>query len=195
MQTFHFQRSSIKGLVLIDPFLAPDDRGYLTKTFERSIFKANGIDFIPHEELHSLSKKGILRGLHFQWHHSQDKMVHVLSGAVFDVAVDLRAGSDTFGKWEGFYLSAKKRQVLYIPEGCAHGFLALEEHTLFSYLTGSPYDPASDGGIRWDDPQLNIRWPLERVEHVTLSDKDAALPTLEEFLRATGTQGLEVEEP
>ena len=123
---------------------------------------------------------------HFQRRCCQDKLVQVLSGAVFDVAVDLRKDSETFGQWEGFYLSAENRNILYIPKGFAHGFLALEDNTLFSYLCGERYDPESDGGIRWNDPQLSVSWPLERVEQVILSDKDAALPTLAEFLAQYG---------
>lgn len=176
MQKFMFEKTDIENLTWITPFCVPDERGYLTKSFEKTIFAEHGIDLTPWEELRSCSRKGVLRGLHFQRCHSQDKLVQVLHGAVFDVAVDLRQGSPTFGKWEGFYLDAENRKMLYIPKGFAHGFLALEENTLFSYLCGEQYDPESDGGIRWNDPQLNIRWPLDRVERVIMSEKDAALP-------------------
>ena len=178
MQKFSFQKTAIPGLTLITPFLAPDSRGYLSKPFEKSVFAEHGIELSPWEELRSFSHKGVLRGLHFQREHSQDKLVQVLHGGVYDVAVDLREGSPTFGKWEGFELTAENRQLLYIPKGFAHGFLALEEDTLFSYLCGDRYDPASDGGIRWNDPRLAVRWPLDRVEKVILSEKDAALPFL-----------------
>ena len=181
-----FQDTSIHNLILITPFVAPDDRGYLSKPFEKSVFAAHGIGLSPWEELRSCSKKGVLRGLHFQRRHSQDKLVQVLRGAVYDVAVDLREGSETFGKWEGFYLTAENRQLLYIPKGFAHGFLALDEDTLFSYLCGDRYDPESDGGIRWNDPQLVINWPLERVDSPILSEKDAALPSFQEFLECYG---------
>ena len=186
MSAFKFQRTSISNLLQITPFLALDARGYLSKPFEKSIFAEHGIELTPWEELRSCSQRGVLRGLHFQRRHSQDKLVQVLSGAVFDVAVDLRKDSETFGQWEGFYLSAEDRNILYIPKGFAHGFLALEDNTLFSYLCGERYDPESDGGIRWNDPQLSVSWPLERVEQVILSDKDAALPTLAEFLAQYG---------
>lgn len=181
MQHFLFQSTAIENLCLITPFQAPDDRGCLSKTFEKSIFAEQGIDLQPWEELCSYSKKGVLRGLHFQRRHSQDKLVQVLHGAVYDVAVDLREGSATFGQWQGFYLTAEKRQMLYIPKGFAHGFLALEEGTLFSYLCGDRYDPASDGGIRWDDPQIGVKWPLERVDRVILSEKDAMLPFFDDI--------------
>ncbi len=186
MQKFSFQKTKINRLTLIAPLFIPDPRGYLSKPFEKSIFSANGVELSPWEELRSCSKRGVLRGLHFQRRHSQDKLVQVLRGAVYDVAVDLRENSETFGKWEGFYLTAENRQMLYIPKGFAHGFLALEDDTLFSYLCGDCYDPESDGGIRWNDPQLAISWPLDQVEQTIISDKDAALPTLAEFIRAYG---------
>ena len=185
MQKLEFHSTFIDHLTLITPFLAPDNRGYLSKPFEKSIFAAHGIDLSPWEELRSCSKKGVLRGLHFQRRHSQDKLVQVLCGAAYDVAVDMRKDSPTFGKWEGFYLTAENRQILYIPKGFAHGFLALKDDTLFSYLCGDRYDPESDGGIRWDDPHLAVSWPLDRVEHLIISDKDAALPTLAKYMEAT----------
>lgn len=156
------------------------------KTFEQSVFQEHGIDTRGFETFYTNSAKGTVRGLHFQYRNSQDKLVQVLRGAVYDVAVDLRKDSETFGQWEGFYLTAENRQMLYIPKGVAHGFLALEEDTLFSYLCGSPYDPGSDGGIRWNDPQLAVQWPLERVESVILSEKDSALPDLQTFLTQYG---------
>lgn len=186
MSGFEFQPTSIKGLMLIEPFIAFDDRGYLSKPFEKSIFAAHGIELPLWEELRSHSKKGVLRGLHFQRRNSQDKLVQVLHGAVYDVAVDLRKNSKSFGQWEGFYLTAENRRLLYIPKGFAHGFLALEDGTLFSYLCGDRYDPKSDGGIRWDDPQLAVDWPLDRVDKVIQSEKDAVLPTLREFIAQYG---------
>lgn len=193
MEPFAFQETSIPGLTRITPFFAPDDRGYFSKVFERSIFADHGIRISPWEELRSHSKKGVLRGLHFQRRRSQDKLIQVLSGAAFDVAVDLRKGSPTFGRWEGFHLTAENRNMLYLPRGFAHGFLALEDNTLFSYLCGEPYDPESDGGIRWDDPRIGVRWPLDRVDRLTISPKDAALPSLEEFLETWGPLSGEAE--
>lgn len=186
MALFKFEQTLIADLMQIIPFRMEDNRGNFSKLFEKSIFFAHGIEFSPWEELRSCSRKGVLRGLHFQRNYSQDKLVHVLHGAVYDVAVDLREGSDTFGKWEGFYLTAENHQMIYIPKGFAHGFLALEDDTLFSYLCGDRYNPESDGGIRWDDPQLAVRWPLERVEQLVLSDKDAGLPFLSEFVDRYG---------
>lgn len=176
MTGFQSTDTTLPGLKRITPFYAEDRRGWFMKIFEKGIFEAYGISCSPFETFYTHSRKGTLRGLHFQRRHSQDKLVQVLHGAVYDVAVDLRTGSPTFGKWEGFYLTAENRQMLYIPKGFAHGFLALEDDTLFSYLCGDRYDPETDGGIRWDDPQLGIEWPLERVEKIILSDKDARLP-------------------
>jgi len=176
----------MKKLTLIEPLLVEDGRGFFLKAFEKRIFEAHGISIDPWEEMRSCSKKGVVRGLHFQRRHNQDKLVQVLRGAVYDVAVDLREESDTFGQWEGFILTEKNRKLLYIPKGFAHGFLDLEDNTMFSYLCGDRYDPESDGGIRWDDPQLNVQWPLEQIGRPILSPKDAALPTMEEFLKQCG---------
>lgn len=186
MVHFEFKNSDIKGLIEITPFFAEDERGYLSKPFEKEIFADNGIKLEPFEELQACSKKGVVRGLHFQREHAQDKLVRVVNGAVYDVAVDLREGSATFGEWRGFYLTAENRKLLYVPKGFAHGYLALEENTVFTYLCGNRYDPASDGGILWNDPQLAVEWPLDRVETVILSEKDAALPSLSAFLQTYG---------
>ena len=135
MQKFSFQNTQITGLTLITPFCAPDGRGYLSKPFEKSIFEANGINLSPWEELRSFSHKGVLRGLHFQRRHSQDKLVQVLHGAVYDVAVDLRKGSETFGQWEGFYLSAENLNLLYIPKLLENGLgLSYPQKTKSSFL-------------------------------------------------------------
>lgn len=186
MELFKFEPTTLSGLKLVSPFFSEDNRGFFLKSFERDIFKDNGIDTQGFELFYSKSVKGAVRGLHFQRKDCQDKLVQVLNGAAYDVAVDLREGSETFGRWEGFLLTAENCQMLYIPKGFAHGFLALEDDTLFSYLCGDRYDPESDGGIRWDDPQLAVRWPLERVDRVIQSEKDAALPTLQEFIAQHG---------
>lgn len=193
MQSFDFHPTTIPGLTTITPFTAPDGRGHFTKVFEKSIYAAHGIDICAYEQIYSCSRKGVLRGLHFQTAHSQDKLVHVVHGAVFDVAVDLRAGSPTFGKWEGFYLSAENKMVLYIPQGFAHGFLSLEEGTVFCYLCGHPFDPETNGGIRWDDPEIAVEWPADQVEKIILSEKDRNLPTLREFLDTAGISGMDVD--
>lgn len=186
MGTFAFQNTGIPGLRLITPFYVEDGRGFFLKSFECDVFRENGVDVQGFEAFYTNSVKGTVRGLHFQRERCQDKLVQVLHGAAYDVAVDLREGSETFGSWEGFELTAENRNMLYIPKGFAHGFLALEDDTLFSYLCGGRYDPETDGGIRWNDPQLAVRWPLGRVEKMILSEKDAALPTFAEFLARYG---------
>lgn len=186
METFRFQDTKLPGLQLISPFYVEDHRGFFLKSFERNIFMQHGIDTQGFELFCTESAKGTVRGLHFQRENCQDKLVQVLHGAAYDVVVDLRACSDTFGQWEGFLLTAENRKTLYIPKGFAHGFLALEEGTLLSYLCGDRYDPDSDGGIRWDDAQLGISWPLESVKNLIVSEKDAALPTLAEFVAQYG---------
>ncbi len=192
MTPLQFKKARISGLVLIQPQVSEDKRGYFLKVFEKNVFLAHEISLSPHEELRSCSKKGVLRGLHFQREHAQDKLVHVLNGAIYDVAVDLRKGSDTFGKWEGFYLSEKNKTMLYIPRGFAHGFLSLEEGTVLNYLCGNQYNPEADGGILWEDPTIAVQWPLEKVEEIIVCDKDKALPTLEEFLQKYGELSDEV---
>ena len=182
---FTFEKTEIEGVIVATPHMFGDERGLLKKTYEKNIFAENGIVFTAIEELETTSKKGVLRGIHMQTKHSQGKLMRVVRGAIYDVAVDMRPGSATFGSWFGITLSEENKKMVYIPEGFAHGFLALEDDTLFSYLCGDRYDPESDGGIRWDDPHLAVSWPLDRVEHLIISDKDAALPTLAKYMEAT----------
>lgn len=171
---FEFRPADLPGLVIVEPKVHVDDRGSFSETYKRSDFVAAGIaeEFI--QDNRSTSRKRTLRGLHFQRPpHVQAKLVQVIRGAAWDVAVDLRKGSPTFLKWFALELSASNRLMLYIPGGFAHGFLALEDGTMFAYKCSSEYDRDSEGGIRWDDPDLAIPWPDGRI-HV--SDKDASLP-------------------
>lgn len=184
MNPFVFRPTSINGLRLITPVFSQDQRGYFSKTFERELFAEHGIPFVVMEELESCSSRGTLRGLHFQRRHSQDKLVRVLSGEVYDVAVDLRPQSDTFGKWQGFELSAVNRKMLYLPKGFAHGFLAREDNTVVHYLCGDRYDPDSEDGIFWKDPVLGIDWPLETGTLPLLSKRDQGFQTFQEFMRS-----------
>ena len=175
MQHFLFQSTTIENLCLITPFQAPDDRGCLSKTFEKSIFAEQGIDLQPWEELCSYSKKGVLRGLHFQRRHSQDKLVQVLHGAVYDVAVDLREGSKTFGKWFGVVLSEENKKQFFVPKGFAHGYLVLSDYAEFCYKVTDFYHPNDEGGLLWKDPDIGIEWPIpEGMTEADLifSDKD-----------------------
>lgn len=172
MALFAFQKTEIEQLTLITPLFIPDERGYLTKPFEAEVFAENGIAFTLAEELETRSCRGTLRGLHFQRRHSQDKLVRVVCGQVWDVAVDLRPRSPTFGRWQGFCLSAENRRMLYIPKGFAHGFLVLSEEALLHYLCGDRYDPDSESGIVWNDPELAVDWPLADGLEPILSQRD-----------------------
>mgnify|MGYP002511787703 CR=1 FL=1 len=181
MAAFEFRRTEIEHLKIITPFFLSDQRGYLSKTFESELFAANGIQFTLVEELESKSCRHTLRGLHFQKQHSQDKLVRVLLGEIFDVAVDLRPDSSTFGKWQGFRLSEDNRQMIYIPKGFAHGFLALSEKAIVHYLCGDRYDSSSEDGILWNDPELAINWPLEKGIEPVLSQRDKAFQSFADF--------------
>jgi len=167
--------------MLLEPKVFEDHRGFFLESYSQKLFRENGImdDFV--QDNHSLSvKKGVLRGLHFQLPpNAQSKLVRVVTGSVFDVIVDLRKGSETFGRWESFELSAKNKRLLYIPRGFAHAFCTLEKNTEFMYKVDNLYAPESDSGIIWNDKTLNIKWPLEQDPIV--SEKDASLQTFEEF--------------
>ncbi len=179
---FRFNETNIKDLVVIEPFLFSDERGTLKKSFEKNIFRENGIDLTAMEELETTSQKGVIRGLHLQTKHSQAKLIRVARGEMYDVAVDLRKDSETFGRWFGIRLSEKNRKMLYIPEGFAHGCMILEEHTTFYYLCSQSYYPGFDSGILWNDETLNISWPVDEVENIILSEKDRRLHTFHKFV-------------
>lgn len=179
------ERTPIEGLTLIHPHVFEDERGYFIKDFEAHLYEENNLPVKFFEFNESKSKKGTIRGLHFQQKYSQGKLIRVIKGAVFDVAVDLRFGSPTFGKWMGFELSEYNHDVLYIPEGFAHGFLALEDDTIFSYKCTNKYAPEFDSGIRYNDPDINVEWPVDLVgglENVITSEKDSKLQSLETFV-------------
>ena len=160
-----------------------DDRGWFCETYNASRFMEIGINCQFVQDNHSLSRQaGTVRGLHFQTPpHGQDKLVRCIRGSIFDVAVDVRLGSPTYGKWVGAELSAENGLQLYVPIGFAHGFITLQPDTEVTYKVSALYAPAHDGGIRWDDPQINIEWPLPQGTHPVLSDKDLRLPSLREF--------------
>lgn len=173
-------KTELEDLLLIKPKVFGDSRGFFTESYSERQFKEAGIDVIFRQDNHSMSaKKGVLRGLHFQLPpDTQAKLVRVTRGAVYDVVVDLRKGSSTYGKWEGFELSAENFLMLYIPQGFAHGFCTLDDNTEFMYKNDNFYAPQNEGCIRWDDPILNIDWP---VEEPILSEKDAVAPLFSEF--------------
>ena len=156
---FKFEETKIKGVWIIHPQIFIDNRGSFMETYKKDEFVAHGIDKDFVQDNQSSSSKGVLRGLHFQKEHTQGKLVRVTEGTVFDVAVDLRPSSETFGKWVGVTLSAKEGNQLYIPEGFAHGFLVLSETAKFVYKCTDTYHKESEGGIPWNDPDIGIEWP------------------------------------
>ena len=179
---FTFTRTSIEGVVIVDVKSYGDDRGYFMETYKQPDFAAGGIgvDFVQDNQ--SASTRGVLRGLHFQIQHPQSKLVRVVSGEVFDVCVDLREGSPTYGKWEGVVLSAENRRQLFIPRGFAHGFLVLSDFAEFCYKCDDVYHPNDEGGLMWDDPAIGIEWPPLSGDDafdpskVILSEKDKHHP-------------------
>lgn len=181
MGKFIFEKcGGIEGLYLIEPDVHGDSRGYFLETYNYNDFKAAGLDMIFVQDNQSLSTKGVLRGLHFQKEHTQGKLVRVISGEVFDVAVDIRKGSKTYGKWSGVILSAEKKNMFYVPEGFAHGFYVLSDIAEFTYKCTDFYDPSSEAGIKWDDPVLNIDWPVPEGEKPLISEKDEKNPLFSE---------------
>lgn len=182
---FEFIHTEIEGLIVISPHVYPDDRGIYKKNYEKNLFLENGItcEFTESSDLYS--KKGALRGLHYQTENSQAKLIHVISGTLFDVALDLRENSSTYGKYHTELLKAEEQKVVFIPEGFAHGFIALTDNTIFSYQCSGRYTPSACGGILWNDPDLDIPYPLEEygVEKVITTEKDANWDTLAEYTR------------
>lgn len=175
MAKFTFNKTEIEGLYIIEPNVFGDDRGYFMETYNYKEFKDAGLDMIFVQDNQSKSKKGVLRGLHYQKQNPQGKLVRVLKGEVFDVAVDIREGSSTYGKWQGILLSEGNKRQFYVPEGFAHGFLVLSEEAEFVYKCTNLYDPEDEDGIRWDDPKIGIEWPISEDEQILLSKKDKQL--------------------
>lgn len=163
-------KTSLQDCVIIEPKVFGDERGFFLETFNASRYvDLAGISLPFVQDNHSRSSKGVLRGLHFQKKKPQGKLVRVVRGEVFDVAVDIRSGSSTFGEWEGVILSEQNKKQLWVPPGFAHGFVVLSDHADFEYKCTDYYDPSDEGSILWSDPDLNIYWP---VENPVLSDKD-----------------------
>ncbi|MBX4263674.1 dTDP-4-dehydrorhamnose 3,5-epimerase [Clostridium estertheticum] len=172
MGKFNFIRTEIKDLYIIEPTVFGDNRGYFMETYNYDEFKEAGLDMVFVQDNESKSKKGVLRGLHFQREYSQGKLVRVLSGEVFDVAVDLRKNSQTYGKWFGVMLSGENRRQFYVPEGFAHGFLVTSDEATFVYKCTNLYHPEFEGSITWNDSDIAVEWPLSGIEEVLLSEKD-----------------------
>jgi dTDP-4-dehydrorhamnose 3,5-epimerase len=167
--------AELPGCLVIEPRVFGDARGYFYESFNTDKLAAHGLDLKFMQGNVSRSSAGVLRGLHYQWPKPQGKFVSVLEGEVWDVAVDIRRGSPCFGRWTAVVLSAENKRHFWIPEGFAHGFCVLSEHATFTYLCTETYDAQADAGIRWDDPQLAVDWPLAEP---SLSAKDAQAPFL-----------------
>lgn len=168
--------TNIKDLLILEPTVFGDNRGYFMETFNQNVFSINGLNYNFVQDNESKSKRGVLRGLHFQKQFPQAKLVRVIDGEVFDVAVDLRTNSPTFGQWFGIILSGENKKQFLIPRGFAHGFLVLSEHAVFAYKCDNFYHPEDEGGILYNDPDIGIEWP--NVGEVILSDKDKKHPLL-----------------
>jgi len=164
--------TAIPGVLIIEPRVFGDARGFFMETWNAAGFAGAGLDLAFVQDNHSRSQKGVLRGLHFQNPGPQGKLVRVTNGAVFDVAVDLRQSSPTFGQWVGVELSAENKRMFWVPEGFAHGFLTLEDDTDFLYKCTAPYAPQSEFTLAWDDPAVGIEWPVAGLDPL-ISDKDA----------------------
>lgn len=174
--------TSLKGVVVLVPKVFEDARGYFFESYNENLFRQAGLNLKFVQDNQSLSQKGVLRGLHFQndpW--AQGKLVRVITGAVFDVAVDIRRNSPTYGKWFGTELTEKNKHMMYIPEGFAHGFVTLQDNTVFSYKCTNFYNKASEGCLLWNDPDIGINW---NVENPLLSEKDLEGKRLKDFVSA-----------
>lgn len=178
MSNFTFTETEIKGVYFIDVKTYGDHRGYFMETYKEEDFASAGITNRFVQDNQSSSRKGVLRGLHFQKTFPQAKLVRVLKGEVFDVAVDLRKGSETYGKWVGVLLSEENHRQFMIPRGFAHGFVVVSEHAEFAYKCDEKYHPEDESGLIWNDPDIAIEWP--DVGEVILSEKDKKNPTLAE---------------
>lgn len=189
IQQFEFKKTRIEGVMEIIPFLAEDIRGYFTKDYSLEIFCANGIQYDLKEVFYTTSHKGVIRALHFQREHQQPKLVRCICGHVYDVVVDLRVESPTFKDWIGFHLAGKENREILVPAGCAHGYLVLEENSIVSYKCSEKFYGEYDDGILWDDPDLNVDWPLSAIggkEKMILAEKDQGLQSFQQFMDKYG---------
>ncbi|MEN8433517.1 dTDP-4-dehydrorhamnose 3,5-epimerase [Clostridium septicum] len=181
MGKFKFIETKIKDLYIIEPKVFGDNRGYFMETYSKKDFFEAGLTMEFVQDNESKSKKGVLRGMHFQTKYTQGKLVRVTSGEVYDVAVDLRKGSPTYGQWEGVLLTQENKRQFYVPEGFAHGFLVVSDEAVFNYKCTDFYAPEYDSGLLWNDPDVGIEWPLDGIENILLSEKDKVQKTLKEL--------------
>lgn len=182
-QQFSFQELDLKGAYQIRPFFAADDRGGLIKDYNVDIFRENGIDYSLKETFYTMSKRGVIRATHFQLEKQQPKLVRCISGHVYDVIVDLRPESETYGQWRGFDLTGENTLSLLVPAGFGHGYLVLED-SIVSYKCAEGFYGPGDSGIRYDDPDIGIRWPFEKIggqENLIISEKDRNLMSFRDY--------------
>lgn len=188
IQKFEFEQTKINGLIKVTPFNADDNRGCFTKDYSKEVFEANGINHDLIEVFYTTSYKGVIRALHFQREKQQPKLVRCIHGHVYDVVVDLRKDSPTFKQWLGFDLTGDGHEEILVPAGCAHGYIVLED-SIVSYKCSEKFYGEYDDGIMWNDPDLAVAWPLDRIggeEKVILSDKDKELQSFKEFMTNYG---------
>ncbi len=176
MGKLKFTKTKIDGVYVIEPTVFGDHRGYFMETYNQTEFAENGLHYTFVQDNQSASRKGVLRGLHFQKSYPQTKLVRVLTGEVFDVAVDLRKNSPTYGQWVGVLLSGENKKQFLIPKGFAHGFMVVSDYAEFAYKCDDFYHPEDEGGIMWNDPDVGVEWP--KVGEVLLSEKDKRNPLL-----------------
>ena len=183
IEKFEFKETPLNGAYLIRPFFAPDERGCFIKDYNIEEFKKNGIQHDLKEVFYTVSHKGVIRAIHFQLGHQQAKLVRCVQGRIYDVIVDLRKESETFGQWKGYELSSENRLELYVPEWFGHGYLVLEE-SIVSYKCGEVFYGEGDSGIRYDDQDIAVEWPYEMVggkEKLIISEKDKGLMSFEKY--------------
>jgi len=173
-----WRSDELSEVIIVEPDVFGDQRGYFLETYQRLRYQDSGIDVTFVQDNLSFSRRGVLRGLHYQLPHEQAKLVHVIKGEIFDVVVDIRRGSPRFGKWVSVVLSEENKRQIFVPAGFAHGFCVLSETAYVLYKCSDFYSPESEGGVLWSDPQLNIEWP---IADPLLSDKDAAYPHLKDI--------------
>ena len=173
----------INGLCVIEPTVHGDSRGYFMETYNQNDMREAGLDMVFVQDNQSMSVKGVLRGLHFQKQFPQGKLVRVIRGSVFDVAVDLRTNSETYGKWFGVELTEENKKQFYIPEGFAHGFLVLSDVAEFCYKCTDFYHPGDEGGLLWNDETIGVQWPITEDMEVLLSEKDTKWGKFEEIFK------------
>lgn len=180
MGKFKFTKTDIDGMFIVEPTVFGDNRGYFMETYNENDFKKEGYDLTFVQDNQSKSTKGVLRGLHLQVKHPQGKLVRVIKGEVFDVGVDLRGDSPTYGKWFGAILSEENKKQLYIPPKFAHGFVVLSPEAEFVYKCTEFYKPEDESGIMWNDEDIGIDWPIDDIDEIILSDKDKEWKSLKE---------------